>query len=82
MCVSVFPHFVWIERGVNAAKDDERSAIASHPSDVIPAKGIASMDTDADHVAGAHRLGIEWIDGFIDDDGRTVSSGRRRGQHE
>ena len=41
------------ERRMHATEDDERARGSCNLTDTIASKGIARMDADADHLAGA-----------------------------
>ena len=43
--------FFGIQRGVDAAVNDLRAALARQPSDLVAAQGVAGVDADADDVA-------------------------------
>src|SRR4030095_3867142 len=59
--------FVRIERGVNAAKDDECTAVAGNLADLVSAEGVACMYANADDVAGRDIRRIELLQRLVGD---------------
>ena len=77
--LAVLVRFVRKQRGVNAAEDDPRAALAREPADFVAAQRIAGVNADADDVAGRDHRRIERLERFVDDDGiAPLGSGRRR----
>ena len=67
--------FVRVQRGVDAAVDDERTAVARDPADLVSAQGIARVDADADDVARRNRGRVELLEGLVGDERVAVFRG-------
>src|SRR4051794_21359967 len=63
------------ERGVNAAEDDPRAALARQPSDFVAAPRVAGVDADADHVAAGDRVELDPIECLVNEMWITHSVG-------
>ena len=57
--------FVRVQRGVNAAIDDKRPALARDPPDLVSAQGISRVDADADDIARRNRGRVELLEGLV-----------------
>ena len=57
------------KRGVNAAVDHPGAACARHAADLVAAQCIAGVHADADNVAGLDGLGVDLLQGFVDQNG-------------
>ena len=55
------------ERGVNAAKHDQRARVAGQLPELIAAQRIASMDADTHHVARDDGRRIQLFERFVGD---------------
>ena len=77
MAAAEVERFVRKERGVNAAEDDPRAALARDPADLVAAQRVARMDADADDVARRDGRRVELLERFVDDE-RVAEIGRRR----
>ena len=64
--------FVRIERGVNAAVDDERTPVARDLADLVSPQGVARVDADADDIAGRDARRVELLQGLVGDARITV----------
>ena len=78
---TVLVRFVGEQRRVNATEHHVGAALAREPSQRISAERIARMNADPDDIAGPHRVEIQRLEGFVDDDGIAIGGGRRRRQH-
>ena len=67
--------FVRVQRGVNAAIDDERAPVASDPADLVSAQGVARVDADADDVARRDGGRVELLEGLVGDERIAVFRG-------
>ena len=69
--------FVRIERGVDAAVDDERAPVAGDLADLVSPQGVARVDPDADDVAGRDARRVELLQRLVGD-ARIAVLGRCR----
>ena len=69
MRLAVLAGFVRIERGVDAAEDDERARCARQPANRVATQRVGGVDADADHVARPTVVEIERLEGLVDDAG-------------
>src|SRR5262245_34394864 len=81
MGTTMFPRFIWVQRGMNAAVDYGCAAGACLPSDRITAKRIAGVNPDADDVAGLDVPGHERFERLVNDPRVTERVRRRRGEY-
>ncbi len=57
--------FVRVQRGMNAAIDDKRTAIAGDPAHLVTAQGISRVDADADDIPRRNRGRVELLEGLV-----------------
>jgi hypothetical protein len=69
--------FIGIERGVNAAIDDEGTPVAGDLADLVSAERIACVDADADDIAGRDARRVELLQRLVGD-ARIAVFGRSR----
>ena len=70
-----------IERRVDAAEDDGRSALARLAADLVAAQRVERMDADAHDVAARNAVEVDRIERFVDDARVAIFARRRRGEH-
>jgi hypothetical protein len=56
-----------VQTGMNAAEDDPSTLFSGDPSHLIPAQGIACVDSDSHNVAGLNASRIDLIESFVND---------------
>jgi hypothetical protein len=65
VCAAKLVRLVWIQCGVDAAKHHRGAARPRSRPDLVPAQGISRVYPYSDHVAGANRVEIERLEGFV-----------------
>jgi hypothetical protein len=78
---TVLMHFAREQRRMNAAEHHVGTALARAPSQRVSAECVARMDANPDDISVLYGVEIQRLQRFVDDDGVTVSGGRRRRQH-
>jgi len=56
---------VGIERGVNASENYDRPSRPQESADLVPAQGVAGVNTDSDNIPGLNRADLEGLERFI-----------------
>jgi hypothetical protein len=73
--------FGGIEGCVDASENDVGAALASHLSNLVPAKGIGGVDANSDDISG---MNVGWFDGlksFVNQNGIPKAGGGCSGQN-
>ena len=78
---AVLVRFIGEQRRMNTAEHDVGTALARKPSQRVSAERIACVNADSDDISRPHRIEIQRLKGFVDDDGIAIGGGSRRGQH-
>ncbi len=66
---------------MNAAEDDKRSSFPGDLSDRVPAKSIAGMNANPDHIARLDSKGIQTFKSFVTDFGVAEGAGCGCSEH-
>jgi hypothetical protein len=79
--IPLFPRLFRIQRGVNAAVDHPRAALACEAADFIPAQGVARVNADTHDIPRGDCGEIDRLERLIDDDWIAPCAARGRRQH-